>query len=188
MSRVDEALCFAIDAHAGMVRKVDGLPYILHPMEVATIVASITGDEDVICAALLHDVVEDTPHTLDEIREAFGDRVADLVDSETEDKREGLPPSETWRLRKEESLGCLRGARDEGVRILWLADKLANLRSFARLKRDRGDALWDSFNQKDPRQHAWYYTEVAKGTASLSQTFAWQELDRLVHDVFADVR
>ena len=80
----------------------------MHPLEAASIAGMLTKDEDIICAAVLHDVVEDTDRQLEEIRELFGDRVAELVSSETENKRRYLPPEATWRIRKEESLKHLK--------------------------------------------------------------------------------
>lgn len=186
MSLVEEAAHFAVDVHAGMKRKGDDSPYFLHPFEVAAIASTMTSDEEVLSAALLHDVVEETPVTIEEIRERFGDRVALLVASETEDKRKDLSPEATWRTRKEESLLELERASDLGVKILWLADKLANMRSFARLKVQRGKALWDSFNQKDPVQQEWYYNEVATLTDELSNTTAWREYHLLTVLVFQE--
>ena len=72
MSKLNEAIKFASDKHDGQIRKLTNLPYIFHPFEVAQIVATMTNDEDVICAALLHDTVEDTKTTLDEIADKFG--------------------------------------------------------------------------------------------------------------------
>ena len=89
MSLFDDAARFAVEAHADMTRKGGGLPYILHPFEVATIAASMTSDEEVLAAALLHDVVEDAGVDFNELRERFGNRVADLVASETENKYPG---------------------------------------------------------------------------------------------------
>ena len=182
----EDALRFATEAHAGMVRKSGEMPYILHPMEVATIAATMTDDREVLAAALLHDVVEDTPHTLAEIESLFGPRVAALVAAETEDKREGLPPAETWRIRKEESLVELSRC-DRDAKILWVSDKLSNMRSFYRLYLERGDALWNDFNQKDPKQQMWYHTSIVRLTEELSDETAWQEYDWLVKTVFAEV-
>lgn len=183
-SLFEDALRFAIDAHAGMVRKAGKTPYIIHPIEVATIAASMTDDQEVLAAAVLHDVVEDTPHTLDEITERFGLRVSMLVASETENKRDGLSRAASWRMRKEESLSVLEVA-DRDARIVWLSDKLANMRSFYRLYLARGSAFWGDFNQSDPAQQAWYYTSVARLCADLSDEVAWQEYDRLIRIVFA---
>lgn len=185
MSLFDDAARFAVEAHADMTRKGGGLPYILHPFEVATIAASMTSDEEVLAAALLHDVVEDAGVDFNELRERFGNRVADLVASETENKYPGVPKSQTWHRRKAESLEQLATATDDGVRILWVSDKLANMRSLWRMVRREGDAAWSHFNQADPSEHAWYYTSVAKYTSQLSATDAWQELDSLVSGVFS---
>lgn len=186
MSKFDEALRFAIAAHEGARRKGGDVPYITHPLEVATIAASMTSDEDVLCAAVLHDVVEDTPTTLDELRLAFGDRVAELVASETENKRSHLPAAVTWLIRKQESIEELRATRDRDVLILWLSDKLSNLRSFALMHRQQGDRMWEVFNQKDPAQHAWYFRQIAEATSSLANEPAWLELTFLIKDVFGE--
>ena len=129
MELVSEAIAFAVKAHDGMRRKKSEAPYILHPMEAAVIVGTMTDDQNLIAAAALHDVVEDAGITIEEIEEKFGKRVRELVSSETEDKRADLPPSDTWRIRKEESLSVLRNTNDVGVLMVWLGDKLANMRS-----------------------------------------------------------
>ena len=144
---LDRAIVFATKAHSGTLRKKDGIPYILHPMEVASIAGGITTDVEVLTAALLHDTVEDTDVTLDTIKSQFGDRVAALVASETEDKRRDRSPAETWMQRKMESLAALRNAVDPGVRVLWLSDKLANMRSFARQYEKEGDRMWKDYNR-----------------------------------------
>lgn len=87
MELVERAIVFATNVHAGMRRKQSTLPYILHPVEVAAIVGSITSNQDVIAAGILHDVVEDTETPIQEIEKNFGARVAQLVATETEDKK-----------------------------------------------------------------------------------------------------
>ena len=93
------------------------LPYIIHPMEAAVICASITDDEEVLAAAVLHDVLEDAGVTADEVEALFGGRVAAIVAGDSENKREGLPPAETWKVRKVENFEHITGASDPGVRI-----------------------------------------------------------------------
>ena len=181
---LDRAIVFATKAHSGTLRKKDGIPYILHPMEVASIAGGITTDEEVLTAALLHDTVEDTNVTLDTIKSQFGDRVAALVASETEDKRRDRSPAETWMQRKVESLAALRNAVDPGVRVLWLSDKLANMRSFARQYEKEGDRMWKDYNQTDPAQQAWYYRTIEALTSDLKDTNAWKELRALNARVF----
>ncbi len=82
----EKAVLFALKAHEGQKRK-DGGVYILHPLETAVIVGTMTNDLEVLAAAVLHDTVEDTPVTMDDIVNNFGKRVAGLVAHETEDKR-----------------------------------------------------------------------------------------------------
>ncbi|MBO5935601.1 MAG: HD domain-containing protein [Clostridia bacterium] len=184
MDKVTRAIEFAARAHDGMIRKKNSTPYILHPLEASVIVGSMTSDEDIISAALLHDVVEDTPVTIEEIEENFGSRVKELVASETENKREDLPPESTWRIRKEESLEELATCDDIAVLMLWLGDKLSNMRSFYRIHKDEGDSMWQAFNQKDPMQQKWYYTRIAELTSPLKEFPAWQEYNELVKIVF----
>ena len=184
MELVSEAIAFAVRAHDGMRRKKSNAPYILHPMEAAVIVGSMTDDHNVIAAAVLHDVVEDTDVTIEEIEEKFGKRVRELVASETEDKRAELPPSETWRIRKEESLADLKRTDDIGVVMVWLGDKLANMRAIYRDHKAEGDAMWQRFNQKDVNEQAWYYGSIVKLTERLRETSAWLEYKTLTELVF----
>ena len=185
---LDRAIVFATKAHSGTLRKKDGIPYILHPMEVASIAGGITTDEEVLTSDLLYDTVEDTDVSLDTIKSQFGDRVAALVASETEDKRRDRCPNETWMQRKEESLAALRNAVDPGVRVLWLSDKLANMRSFARQYEKEGDRMWKDYNQTDPAQQAWYYRTIEALTSDLKDTNAWKELRALNARVFGGVK
>ena len=184
MELVSEAIAFAVKAHDGMRRKKSEAPYILHPMEAAVIVGTMTDDQNLIAAAALHDVVEDADITIEEIEEKFGKRVRDLVASETEDKRADLPPAETWRIRKEESLEGLKNTDDMAVLMVWLGDKLANMRSIYRSFKVEGHAMWQRFNQKDVSQQAWYYRSIAKLTERLSDTSAWLEYKTLTELVF----
>ena len=184
MELVSEAIAFAVKAHDGMRRKKSDVPYILHPMEAAVIVGTMTDDQNLIAAAALHDVVEDAGITIQEIEEKFGKRVRELVQSETEDKRADLPPSDTWRIRKEESLEVLKNIDDVGVLMVWLGDKLANMRSIYRDFKIEGNAMWQRFNQKDASEQAWYYRSIVKLTERLSSTSAWLEYKTLTELVF----
>ena len=111
-SLLDRAIRFAVAAHAGVERRGKGFPYIVHPMEAMAIAATMTADQEILAAAALHDVVEDTEVTLDDLRAQFGDRVARLVDTESDHFEDGLD----WRSRKEDSLRRLKEAtRDEKI-------------------------------------------------------------------------
>ena len=186
MELVSEAIAFAVKAHDGMRRKKSESPYILHPMEAAVIVGTMSDDQNLIAAAALHDVVEDAGVSIEEIEERFGKRVRELVESETEDKRADLPPSATWRIRKEESLSVLRSTDDIAVLIVWIGDKLANMRSIYRTFKSEGARMWESFNQKDAAEQAWYYRSILALTDRLSDTSAWLEYKALTEIVFGE--
>ncbi|MBO7310655.1 MAG: bifunctional (p)ppGpp synthetase/guanosine-3',5'-bis(diphosphate) 3'-pyrophosphohydrolase [Clostridia bacterium] len=184
MELVSEAILFAVKAHDGMRRKKSEAPYILHPMEAAVIVGTMSHDQNLIAAAALHDVVEDAGVTIEEVEARFGKRVRELVESETENKRADLSPSATWRIRKEESLAVLKNTDDIGVLMVWLGDKLANMRSIYRDWKIEGEAMWQRFNQKDVNEQAWYYGSIVKLTERLSYTSAWLEYKALTELVF----
>ena len=184
MELVSEAIIFATKAHDGMRRKKSDVPYILHPMEAAVIVGTMTDDQELIAAAALHDVVEDAGVNIREIEEKFGKRVRELVGSETEDKRADLPPADTWRIRKEETLTILKNTEDLAVLMVWMGDKLANMRAIYRDWKVEGDAMWQRFNQKDVSEQAWYYRSIAELTDRLSNTSAWLEYKTLTEIVF----
>ena len=184
MELVSEAIIFAVKAHDGMRRKKSEAPYILHPMEAAVIVGTMSDDQNLIAAAALHDVVEDAGVTIEEVEERFGKRVRELVASETEDKRADLPPTDTWRIRKEESLTVLKNTEDVGVLMVWMGDKLANMRAIYHTWKVEGDAMWEKFNQKNVSEQAWYYRSILRLTERLSDTSAWLEYKTLTELVF----
>ena len=187
MNKVEEALIFATHAHEGQTRKYGNIPYILHPAEVSAIAATMTDDENTLAAALLHDTIEDCGVEAAEIREKFGPRVAALVQSESEDKLADRPPEETWKERKEDSLLMLAHTKDIDVKIMWLSDKLSNVRSFYRTYLKDGNAMWQRLHQKDPAMQAWYYRTVAESVPELSGYCAYAEYCDLVNKLFKDV-
>lgn len=166
-----------------MYRKLGEIPYILHPIEAMAVVGSMTNDPDALAAAVLHDTVEDTYVTIEDIEYNFGYEVARIVREETEDKREDLPPADTWQIRKTEFFEKLEHA-DIKCKMVCLGDKLSNMHSFYRAWMKEGDAFWEHFNQKDPAKQAWYYSTAAKLLSDLKNYPAWQEYDRLVKIVF----
>ena len=187
MDILEKAISFATDRHKSVVRKGTQVPYIVHPMEAVSIAAGMTNDLEVLAAAALHDVVEDTPTTIDEIEEVFGKRVAALVAFDSEDKMPDIPPSESWEIRKKATIASLQDAPLD-AKIIVLADKLSNIRSINREIINIGDAVWEKFNQKDKKKHEWYYREIANalsmGIHKLSEHFAYQEFYWLLDMVF----
>lgn len=182
---LNKAVVFATNAHAGQFRKSTDIPYILHPLEAASIVGTMTTDDEILAAAVLHDVVEDTNTTVEQVKELFGDRVARFVASESENKRENLPAECTWRIRKEETLVHLKTAPLE-VKMITLGDKLSNIRAIHRDCIVLGDEVWSRFNQKDPKEHHWYYQSIADSMPELSHFETYKEYTRLIHETFCE--
>ena len=180
-----KAVDFAFEAHKGQKRK-DGTPYILHPLEVMTILGTMTGDYNTLASAVLHDTVEDTPVTAEEILSTFGERIAYLVACETEDKRQGIDPRLTWKIRKEESLEELKNCNDIEVKKLWVADKVSNMRALSRAFSKDGNLIFESFNEKNPSEQRWYHASVLEYTKELSGFSAYKEYEALFNYIFGE--
>ena len=184
--KLAKAVTFATESHARaqQVRKGTDIPYIVHPMEVMSILQRMEAGTDLLCAGLLHDVVEDTDVTLDEVHAEFGDAVADLVGAHTEDK------TLSWEERKRLSNEHLKNAPKE-VRMLILADKLSNMRSIGADIYQHGDSeeYWEKFNRGKTMQ-SWYYSEAINALDGMQNehTTAWAfwELNELYKDVFVE--
>ena len=180
---LDRAIIFAVRAHTGTERRGKGFPYIVHPMEAVEIVATMTKDQELLAAAALHDTLEDTNITLDQLRDEFGDRVASLVADESDEKYEGVSESDSWHARKQAAIDRLARASHD-AKIVALGDKLSNMRAIARDYAEQGDALWSLFHAKDPKDHAWHYRGLAASLSELSDTFAYKEFVALINQVF----
>ncbi len=107
---LDRAIVLAVKSHAGTERRGKGFPSIVHPLEAMAIVATMTSDQEMLAAAVLHDTVEDTDVTLEEIRAEFGDRVATLVAYESEEKIDEMSAESSWHARKQATLDRLAAA------------------------------------------------------------------------------
>lgn len=180
---LDRAIVFAVRAHAGTERRGKGFPYIVHPMEAMEIVATMTCDQELLAAAALHDTVEDTDVTIEQIRTEFGDRIASLVASESDTVLNDLSVEESWHARKQVAIDRLAHASRDG-KIVALGDKLSNMRAIARDYAQQGDALWDLFHAKDPKDHEWHYRGLADALSELRGTFAYNEFETLINQVF----
>lgn len=135
-----KAYDLANKSHDGQLRK-SGEPYIIHPLQVAYIVADIGLDDESVCAALLHDVVEDTEITLQNIKDEFGEEIAEMVDGVT--KLSKLQENITIKERQVEDYRkmFLAMGRDIRVILIKLSDRLHNMRTLKYLKRDRQIAI-----------------------------------------------
>ena len=180
---LDRAIIFAVHAHAGTERRGKGYPYIVHPMEAMEIVATMTADQELLAAAALHDTVEDTDVTVEQIKAEFGDRIASLVADESEDRPEGMSEEESWHDRKQAAINHLAQASRD-AKVVALGDKLSNIRAIARDYAEIGDALWDRFHAKDPKDHEWHYRGLADALSELKGTEAYREFESLINQVF----
>ncbi len=184
MTKIERAIQYAVDAHAGSKRKGKDRLYILHPIEAMTIVADLTDDEDVIAAAVLNDTVEDTSVTPEDLEFRFGSKVRALVEAESEDKMRDVPAVSSWKDRKQRTIRHL-AALDRGAKLICLGDKLANIREMNRDHALLGDELWERFNQKDKSMHAWYYGSVLELLAEeFGEIPEIREYRELMKDVF----
>ena len=180
---LDRAIIFAVQAHHDTERRGKGFPYIVHPMEAVEIVATITPDQELLAAAARHDTIADTDVTVDDIRRAFGDRVAELVYEESDRFTEGVSEEDSWHERKQAAIDRLAAASHD-AKIVAMGDKLSNMRAIARDYAVQGDELWKIFHAKDKADHEWHYRGLAASLSELSDTFAYQEFVRLIEQVF----
>ena len=181
---LDRAIIFAVKAHSGTERRGKGYPYIVHPLEAVEIVATMTKDQELLAAAALHDTVEDTDVTIEQIRAEFGDRVAELVASESDEMPAGVSEEDSWHSRKQAAIDRLAIAGRE-AKMVALGDKLSNMRAIARDYAVQGDDLWNLFHVKDPKEHEWHYRGLAEALKELDGTIAYQEFLKLINQVFA---
>ena len=180
---LDKAIVFAVKAHRNTERRGKGFPYIVHPMEAVEIVATITPDQQLLAAAALHDTIEDTDVTVEDLRREFGDRIAELVYAESDQFIEGVSEEDSWHARKQAAIDRLRNASHD-AKIVAMGDKLSNMRAIWRDYLTKGDALWNIFHVKDKTSHEWHYRGLADSLSELSETFAYQEFVSLINQVF----
>lgn len=173
----EKAKRFAEKAHEGQYRKVGNIPYVTHPIRVATFLEKNGASDELICAAYLHDVVEDTPIEIEEIEKEFGKAVADLVRSHTEDK------SKSWKERKQHTLDILKKASSEEKQLI-VADRFDNLLSLEKDIKEQGQAIWDIFNAGYEDQK-WYNEGIA---ANMDQGLAQEDRPAFFDDFTAAVK
>ena len=165
---INKAIEFATRAHAGQFRKGTRRPYIVHPIEVGDIVSTMTQDEEIISAAVLHDTIEDCEGVSREIlAREFSERVAGIVAQESEDK------TKTWMERKSATIEHIRNAPRE-VQMVGLGDYPVY-----------GEELWNRFRMKDKKIIGWYYIGIRDALKDAFEGVeAYEEYSRLVHKNF----
>ncbi len=154
MTLLNSALIFAARSHNKQNRKGTDIPYIVHPVGVMLILIEFgENDPEILAAALLHDTVEDTKVTHDQIRKEFGDRVAEIVKGCSEPDKD-----DTWENRKNHTIHYIKGA-PRHIQLVSAADKLHNLRSMIKDYEELGDKVWSRF-KRGKEDIAWYYRSV----------------------------
>jgi (p)ppGpp synthase/HD superfamily hydrolase len=173
-----EAVAYAAEKHATQTRKGSDIPYLGHLLSVAGFVIEADGTETEAIAALLHDAAEDQggEATLAEIREKFGDEVAEIVGECSDTFETPKPP---WRERKENYVNHLPEASDSAL-LVSLADKLHNGRAILRDYREVGGQLWQRFSVQDPQLHLWYYRSLLEVYAQRIDNWMVDELREVI--------
>ena len=179
----DRAATFAVGAHSGTERRGKGFPYVIHCMEAAAIVSTLTNDPELLAAAMLHDVIEDTDVTEKELRREFGPRVASLVSAESDPAVAGPRDVGNWRARKKIAMERLAKA-DRDTKTVAIGDKLSNMRAIARDYEALGDGLWERFRSPDRADHEWHYRTLAAALSDLEGTDAYREFTALIEKTF----
>ncbi|MBO4614170.1 MAG: TIGR02172 family protein [Bacteroidales bacterium] len=183
-SILDRAMHFAIDAHANTERRGKGFPYSVHLMEAVEIAATITSDQEILAAAALHDTIEDTDVTLEQLRSEFGDRIASLVEAESDKFANGFSEKDSWIERKQAAIVRLANAPYD-AKIVAMGDKLSNMRAIARDFERIGDDLWKIFHAPNGKSdHEWRYHKLAEALFDLAGTPAYREFVMLVEKTF----
>ncbi len=179
---LERALRRAATAHHGQTRRGSVVPYFEHVVGVAIILDRLGFEEDVVIAGLLHDLVEDTDATLDDIRAGFGSAVADLIAYCSEVKLDARGQKRPWIDRKRDHLAALAGAPTE-ARAVILADKLHNLLSIACDLHD-GLPVWSHFHA-DRDSVLWYYRTAVEsfGTGDPRLVSLADECRRVLREV-----
>jgi (p)ppGpp synthase/HD superfamily hydrolase len=150
-----DAIELAARAHHHQVRKGTEIPYIVHPLAVANLLIRVNSPEPLVIAGLLHDVIEDTPVTIQDILARFGPEVAELVTALSEPDKKA-----SWEDRKAHTIDYLEKHASDDVLIVSLADKLDNIRAIREGLESDGEKFWERFNRPREKQR-WYYERLA---------------------------
>lgn len=166
-NQIFDAIEFVANKHRNHWRKGTSIPYISHLMNVMKILCEEGASAEIVIAGILHDVVEDTPVSVEEINKLFGEKVARLVVKASEqdkldDAEKRKKDKETpWRERKEKTIAHLNDEPDPDYLLVSAADKLDNIRAIRADYERIGDDLWSRFNA-GKEELGWYYTEIGK--------------------------
>lgn len=178
ITNIDKAIAYAVEKHAGQLRKGSGMPYIVHPISVMKILMQDKCSEELAMAGVLHDTLEDTSATSNELEDLFGARVLEIVKGGSEPDK-----SLTWEERKTHTIEFLAKNTDREIALLTCADKLDNLVSTLNFQKD-GTCPWGNFKRGKVEQ-AWYYKNVRNAVKPLvAETRLFNDLSVCINLVF----
>ena len=188
-TKISEAIKFAAEKHGtvknkdgsiGQLRKGSGLPYIVHPMEVWQTLRNNNCSMKVQIAGILHDTLEDTDTSPEEIKTKFGADILALVETESEDK------SKTWKERKQHTIDALAKDSIETMQVC-CADKLSNCKAQLYDYKQIGNTLFDRFNKEStPELQGWYYKSIVKALSPLEGMQMYEELKATVKELYGE--
>jgi (p)ppGpp synthase/HD superfamily hydrolase len=173
MNLIEKAIITATKAHDKQYRKNTMIPYIIHPYAVGMILMKYGCKDELVAAGLLHDTVEDTDLTLEDIEKEFGHSVAEIVEGCTEPDKKL-----SWEERKEHTLAELKTASLD-IRLVACADKIHNIRSIRDDLMEHGESVWNRFKRGKIKQE-WYYKGLV---VSLGYGSRFELLERLEEEV-----
>ena len=182
MNIIQKSINFAAKAHKDQYRKSTDIPYITHPFAVGMLLQEAKCSDAVVAAGILHDTIEDTSATYEELTEHFGVQIANLVRAASEHDK-SLP----WNIRKQHTIDMLKDANLEEIQVI-TADKLHNLTTIKDDLEMIGEKVWERFNHGKHKQH-WYYASIVQELAPRKKEFKLiPELENVVKEVFGSLK
>lgn len=178
---VFKALEFAVNAHSGQFRKGTKLPYIVHPVDVMRILISHNASTDAVIAGILHDTLEDTTTTVDDLKQTFGERITQLIMGASEPDK-----SLSWEERKKHTFEFLSQTNDVEQLMVACADKLSNVSTIKQDFDAIGNEIWKRF-KRGYDQQKWYYCGLADiFEKHTDESDLFKDYVKLTHDFFVN--
>lgn len=181
MNKVEQAIYFATKAHMGQKRKTENIDMIFHPMTVGYMLKDNKMEDECIIAGLLHDVIEDTKYTGQDVINEFGIEAYNIIEEVSEDKS-----IKNWKERKIKAIEKIKNASFNG-KMVECADKIHNLETLYDIYLKEGQKVWDNFNSTKEEQK-WYYTEMYNAVISgINTNDLIKRYEKILNKVFEEV-
>lgn len=174
MNIIDKTAKIMLAAHKNQTRKTDGSPYVAHPMMVAKKLARLDLKDEVVAAALLHDVLEDTDFDKSKLEKEVGKEVYKIVLAVSEDK------DMEWEERKQKYIDTVINSPEE-VKFVSIADKIHNLESLIKTHQEMGPAIWERFNRGKEKK-MWFEKKLLEGFKKTWSHDLVDEYEKLIQE------